>query len=145
MIALALVSIAATVNPPLRAQSAANSETVFACELFHDERQAADGWVHQVDLRLAERANGSWTVEGADQALAIATAFPAQFGSVGRSLGLRWQDSNGNKKTAYISFSDVALPNGMKYFWLSFDRPSLWKTPGYGCQSQGDGKTGGGA
>jgi len=146
MIALAIVSVAAAFDPsPVQSQTATKSETIFACEYFDSDRQAADGWVHQVDLRIVERADGSWTVEGAIQPPAIATSFPAQSGSVGRSLGLRWQDTKGNKKTAYISFSDVVLPGGLKYFWLSFDRPSLWKAPGYGCQSEGDKAAGAGA
>jgi hypothetical protein len=146
MIALALLSTAAAFDPQtVQPQNAAKTETVFACEFFRNEREAADGWVHQVDLRVVERADGTWTVERANQAIAVATPFPAQFGSVGRSLGLRWKGTKGNENTAYISFSDAALPNGMKYFWLSFDRPSLWKAPGYGCQSEGDKAAGAGA
>jgi len=134
---LAPYILAATVNAVQAAPVKASGE-VYACRYFRNEREAGDGWVSIVDMRIVERPDGTWTVEMANEPSAIATAFRAQFGSVGRSLGLRWQDKKGNTKTAYISFSDVAIPSGIKYFWLSFDRPSLWKTPGYGCQSQGD-------
>jgi hypothetical protein len=135
---VALVSAAVTFAPGVvQSQGASKPETVFACEYFQTDRQAADGWVHQVDLRIVERSDGRWTVEGAKQPTAVATTFPAEFGSVGRSVGLRWRDTKGKQETAYISFSDAALPDGMQAFWLSFDRPSLWKAPGYLCQSEG--------
>ena len=136
MITLAFMSAAAVIQP-VTTQSATKSETVFGCEYFKTDREAADGWVHQVDLRIVERADGTWTVEDGKVAPATATQFPAQFGSVGRSLGLRWKNARGHQKTAYISFSDAKLPDGMEVFWLNFDRPSLWKAPGYFCQSMG--------
>jgi hypothetical protein len=142
MIGLVSLIAATAIDPP---PVHPKQETIFACELFHNEREASDGWVHQVDLRIVERTDGTWTIEGANRVPTVATAFPAQFGSVGRSLGLRWKDTSGVEKTAYISFTDIALPNGMKYFWFSFDRPSHWKTPGYGCQSDGDRAAGAGS
>ena len=137
MITLAFVSAAAAIQPRTT-QSATKSETIFGCEYFKTDREAADGWVHQVDLRIVERGDGTWTVEDGKEAPAIATPFPAKIGSVGRSLGLRWKNARVRQKTAYISFSDAKLPDGMQVFWLNFDRPSLWKAPGYFCQSMGD-------
>jgi len=134
MIAFALLSVAATAVDPAPVQ-AAKPETVFACEFFRTEREASDGWVHHVDVRIVQRSDGLWTIETAEHALTTAKPFRVQFGSVGRSLGLRWKDSNGSDKTAYILFSDQALSKGIEYFWLSFGHPSLWKTPGYGCMS----------
>ena len=136
MITLAFVS-AVTIAQPATIQPAAKSETTFGCEYFKTDREAADKWVHQVDLRIVERADGTWTIELDKYATAVATPFPAQFGSVGRSLGLRWRSARGHEKTAYISFSDAKLPDGMQIFWFNYDRPSLWKTPGYFCQSTG--------
>jgi len=134
---LAFVAAAAAIQP-VTTQSATKSETIFGCEYFKTDREAADGWVHQVDIRMVERADATWTVERGKEAPIIATPFPAQFGSVGHSVSLRWKDARGHQRTAYISFSDAKLPDGMQVFWLNFDRPSLWKAPGYFCQSMGD-------
>ena len=134
MIILRLVSAAAIIQP-LITQSTTQSAKIFGCEYFSSDRDAADGWVHQVDLRIVERADSMWTVDGGQEPPAIATPFPVQFGRVGRSLGLHWKSTTGNHKTAYISFSDVKLPDGMQVFWFTFDRPSPWRAPGYLCQS----------
>lgn len=62
MITFAFVSAAAVIQP-VTTNSAIRSETIFGCEYFNTDRDAADGWVHHVDLRMVERADGTWTVE----------------------------------------------------------------------------------
>ncbi len=138
MIALALLTAA-----PVQDHSA--SDTVFACQFFRTDQEASDGTVHSVDIRVVRRADSTWTIQRQNESAVNATSFPAEFGSIGRSTGLRWLDANGKTKTAYISFSDMKLPGSKEYFWMNFDKPSLWKAPGYGCESDGLQGTGAGA
>jgi hypothetical protein len=134
VIGLLLLAMSAVAHEP----AASAPESVFACQYFRNDAEASDGSVHTVDLRVAKRTDGTWTLQRQNDAVVIATEFPADFGSIGGSVGLRWEDGKGKRKTAYISYSDIVAPAGKKYFWLSFDHPSLWQAPGFGCESQGD-------
>jgi hypothetical protein len=110
---------------------------VFICQ--HFQADADNGSVRE-DLRIVQVGSlndttGQWTIQWPGQPPIAAAPFSASFGSVGGSIGLRWQDANGRQKQAYISFSDIH-GSGKIFFWLSLDRPSLWQAPGYGCESQ---------
>jgi len=136
MIAIAFIAAVAS-----QAQHAL--DTVFACQYFRNQQEAGDGWVHVVDLRIVRRSNYQWALERANQRPVIATTFRAKLENAGGSLGLRWQDSKGKTKVAFIRFSDVGEPDRLEYFWLGFDRASVW--PGYGCQSLDKDLSGAGA
>ena len=128
---LFLATIMATEQQPSRA-----ADTVFACQYFHTDREASDGSVHVVDLRAVRHADKTWTLEWANKSAVVAKSFPANFGSIGGSVGLEWQDAKGNPQKAFLAFGDVIDGSGKEYFWLNLKRPSLWQTPGYGCESQ---------
>jgi hypothetical protein len=146
MIEMALLAVASVgLRTAADAPKAPSSDVVFACQFFRNDSEAQDGVVGFVDIRVLKRADGTWTLERNDEPLVTATPFLAYFGSVGRSLGLRWQDKRGKVRTAFLSYLDVVLPAGKEYFWPSFDRPSLWRTPGYGCESQSMDQAGAGA
>jgi hypothetical protein len=112
------------------------SGAAFACSYVRNPRNVPDPRRH-ADLRMVRHGVGEaaqWTLAWPDRPVITATSFPVEFGSVGGSQGLRWQE-NGASKTAYISFSDVVMEGGSTAFWMSMDRPSLWQPPGYACQS----------
>ena len=115
-------------------------DTVFACQYFRNQEEAGDGYVHVVDMRVVRRSDSRWTLEQASQRPVVATKFRVNLGTAGGSMGLRWHDAKGKRRTAYVRFSDVGDPFRLEYFWLGFNRTSVW--PGYGCQSQDKGLTG---
>jgi hypothetical protein len=136
MMAFAVLAAAA-------AQAQQPADTVFACQYFRNQEEAGDGNVHVVDMRVVRRSDSRWTLELANQRPVVATRFRANLGTAGGSIGLRWQDADGKGRVAYVRFSDVGNPFRLEYFWLGFDRTSVW--PGYGCQSQDKSLTGAGA
>ncbi|MGQ0590487.1 MAG: hypothetical protein ACT4N8_13320 [Sphingosinicella sp.] len=107
---------------------------VFACSFV---RSANDEPGSVVDLRVERRSDAAgerWRLDWAEGRSAEARPFEAEFGSVGGSSGIEWTE-NGETKRAYISYSDISLPNGQIAMFLSLDRPSLWQPPGYVCQT----------
>ncbi len=109
---------------------------VFACAYVATANDDPDR--HIVDLR-AERwvsASGEhWQLDWTKGASVQADAFSAEFGSIGGSTGISWTDQNGAKKRAFVSYSDIVLPDGQKAMFLSIDKPSLWQPPGYFCST----------
>jgi len=139
MIDLLLLATATAFQP----QASSESDTVFACQYFRNDDEASDIWVHQVDLRVVDRGDGRWTIERPNQVEANAISYPTDLGSAGRSFELRWRDASGTTNTAYMSYPKADLPHSIRYFWLTFDKSSPFKAPGYGCQSAGNDVTGG--
>lgn len=113
-----------------------NSDAVFACQYFQPE--PSDDWVHVVDMRAVKHADASWTLERPSHRAVTAKSFDARHGSLESFLTLRWQE-NRREKRAYLSFANIALPDGIRLFRLNFDQPPPWKAPGYICQSDGKG------
>jgi hypothetical protein len=115
----------------------AQSQTVaYVCGYMRNGRSNPDP-TSRPDLRLTRRAaqSGSlWTLSRPGQPEIVATGFPAVFGVHG-SEGMRWQE-NGAEKRAYITYAEDRLSDGSRVLWFSFNRPSLWETPGYICQSE---------
>jgi len=142
LVASTLMAVLASQSRAYEALPAASgSESrVFLCQHFRTMHDAERGTV-RADLTIVQSgslhdATGQWTAQWPGQSPIAATPFPASFGSVGGSVGLRLQDANGRPREAYISFSDIHAETGKVYFWLNLDRPSLWQPPGYGCESQ---------
>jgi hypothetical protein len=132
------------VAPSATGESSASTRT-FVCQLFRNDREAERPIVRE-DIKFVQSGSlhdstGRWTVSWAGLPPVTAQPFEASFGSIGGSVGLRWTAADGKQKKAFISFSDVHSGDGKIYFWLSLDRPSLWQTPGYGCESRPTGAT----
>jgi hypothetical protein len=109
----------------------------WVCEAIPNEASEPHTPPHE-DLTLQRKSANAgqldkWTVAWPGK-LAIATeSFEAAFGSVGGSAAFRWADEKGQKRQAFISFSDMVLADGTKAAWLGLDKPSLWQPPGYMC------------
>jgi hypothetical protein len=119
------------------AEETPQQDIAFACSITRGDDDEVDPRRH-ADFRMIRHGSsptGLWTLVWPGRPGIDATGFEAEFGSVGESLGLRWQE-NGVGKTAYISFSDVRLADGSSSFWMSMDRPSLWQGAGIVCQSE---------
>ena len=130
----------AAVLPAAVAASPLTDDVVYACEYFATDAQMSDGWVHQVDLRAVRHSNATWMIERAGEPPIQAHEFQGNVGDTLRTVKLGWKDRRMAKKTAYVSYADVALPDDMKVAWLTFDQPSFGKAPAYFCQSRGDAK-----
>jgi hypothetical protein len=118
-------------------QDSAPQETSYMCWRVRGDGDEVDE-SRPADLRMVRHGQSEtaqWTLAWPGRPDITATGFPAEFGSVGGSQGLRWQE-NGADKTAYISFSDLQLANGATALWMSMDRPSLWQGRGIICRSQ---------
>lgn len=112
---------------------------VYTCEYIATEADEphtpAKNDLQLVSNAAAGTGKANWTVTWPGKASIPADADNVQFGSVGGSVRLRWQEPGGEKKTAFISFSDVQIGDGSKAGWLSIGHPSLWQTPGYMCST----------
>jgi hypothetical protein len=118
-------------------QESPEQSITYACSFVRNPRDNPDPRAH-ADLRMIRHGlsqTSQWTLTWPDRPEVNATGFAAEFGSVGGSQGLRW-DENGAEKRAYISFSDLRLPDGSSALWMSMNRPSLWQGHGYVCQSE---------
>ena len=132
MIAAALLAAAAAPS--------STDDVVYACEYFTTDAQMSDGWVHSVDLRAVRHGNANWVIERAGEPPIQAQESQGNVGDTLRTVKLGWQDSRMAKKTAYVSYADVTLPDNMKVAWLTFDQPSFGKAPAYFCQTRGNAK-----
>ena len=133
----ALALLVTAIVPADAPQGAPEQSISYACSFVRSQRDNPDPRV-RADLRMMRhgRAETSqWTLTWPDRPEVTATGFAAEFGSVGGSQGLRWEEG-GAEKRAYISFSDLTLPDGSSAFWMSMNRPSLWGGRGYICQSE---------
>jgi len=120
---------------PSGSDPSATTHDVFACAFVASE---SDEPGSIVDLRAERTTNGqteTWRLDWADGRSADGVAFDAKFGSVGGSTGVQWSDARGRTKKAFISYSDMVLPEGQRAMFLSLDKPSLWQPPGYVCQT----------
>ena len=120
------------------AAASATAQDTWTCEyLAKDSTEPHDPL--RPDLVLSPddpaRQDGSWTVIWSGKAPVKAETFPANFGSVGGSVALRWTEPDGKKQTAFVSYSDQVLANGTKAAWLGLGKPSLWQAPGYLCST----------
>ena len=118
-------------GPDVQSQSVA-----YICGYMRNGRSNPDPRSH-TDLRLTRRvvqSGSEWTLSRPGQPDVVATGFPARFGIHG-SEGMRWQE-NGAEKRAYITYAEDGLADGSRVLWFSLNRPSLWETPGYICQSE---------
>jgi hypothetical protein len=112
------------------------SKDVFACSFVEDKKSDPDS--HIVDLRAERRTTSGgelWLLDFADGSSVQGTAFDASFGSMGGGTGIEWRDENGKAHRAFVSYSDIVQQNGQKVMFLSLDKPSLWQSPGYVCQT----------
>jgi hypothetical protein len=118
-------------------QDAPRQDVAYSCATTRGDNDEVDPRRH-ADFRMVRHGSSPtspWTIARPGRPEITATPFEAQFGSVGESLGLRWQEDDAGK-TAYISFSDFQLADGSSSFWMSMDRPSLWQGAGIVCQSE---------
>ncbi|HVU21480.1 MAG TPA: hypothetical protein VHE09_12175 [Rhizomicrobium sp.] len=69
-----------------------------------------------IEMTLTEHRHldqlSDWVVERAGERPIAATSFHARTGSIGGSQGIKWQDADGQKITAYLSFSDMVSDDG---------------------------------
>ena len=118
---------------------AASAQEVWTCEYLATELAESHEPL-RADLVLNNEASpaqkgGSWTINWPGKAPINAEIFPAEFGSMGGSVALRWTEIGGKKQSAFISYSDSVLANGTKAAWLGLGKPSLWHAPGYLCST----------
>ena len=133
MIALVLIANTMLAAP---IQDVNTSKDVFACSYMKDEKSDPDS--HIVDLRAERRATSDgdiWQLDFADGSSVQGRAFDASFGSIGGGTGIEWRDKDNKTRRAFVSYSDIRLPNGQKAMFLSLNKPSLWQSPGYVCQT----------
>ncbi|WP_139216637.1 hypothetical protein [Sphingomonas sp. NFR04] len=103
------------------------------------ERQRLDKIVHgtvagaityncngPVEVKLiADRNIGEpavWSVQTSGSTPVRANSFIADTGSMGGSQGLRWKGSDGQQRTAIMSYSDIVGEYGPETIWFSSDR-----------------------
>lgn len=134
---LATLALSAPPAAPADAAQSSQPESVaYICSYMRHGRSNADPR-SRTDLRLVRRGDqttSQWTLAWPDRPEVVATGFAASVGIHG-SEGLRWQE-NGAGKRAYVAYSENRLADGATVLWFSLNRPSLWETPGYICQSE---------
>jgi hypothetical protein len=130
-------ALALALQPPAPSHPDAEPQTVaYICGYMRNGRSNPDPRA-RTDLRLTRRtvqSGSEWTISRLGQPDIAAAGFPARFGIHG-SEGMRWQE-NGAEKRAFITYAEDALADGSRVLWFSLNRPSLWETPGYICQSE---------
>jgi hypothetical protein len=98
----------------LRQHERWNSSSVsYVCSEFSPGPGTAPG---RTKLKLSrQRHPGSLstlTIFWPEQAPIKAKSFPADLGSIGGSLGIKWREPKGQAMTAYLSFSDIITGYG---------------------------------
>jgi NADH-quinone oxidoreductase subunit H len=119
----------------MSAAEATAQNDVFACAFVRRSSEEPKSFVDLRAERISDGQGERWRLDWADGRSASADTFAVNFGSVGGSTGLRWVNQDGATKQAFVSYSDLALPDGQKAMFLSLDKPSLWQPPGYICQT----------
>lgn len=76
-----------------------------------------------IELKLTEYRHpgslGVWAVEWPGKKPIEAKSFRARTGSIGGSQGITWLEPNGQRMTAYLSFSDILSKYGPAGIWVS--------------------------
>ena len=98
-----------------------------------DENTAVD--LVMIRHPKTETSGETWVLRWADEPESDALAFDIDFGSHGGSKGLQWKNEANELKRGFISFSDLIAKSGSLGLWFGLNKPSLWRAPGYGCET----------
>jgi hypothetical protein len=116
--------------------TSAQEPNLYYCSFKSADDQKFSNAVGLVMVRRpkTETSSETWLLQWSGKPEYDALAFEYNFGR-GGSNGLQWKDESDKLNRGFILHSDIVAKNGSRGLWFTLDRPSLWRAPGYGCET----------